>query len=308
MTLAVASAPEHFAPRAAAPGPIVGAMRWDRRSLVVAALLAGACAAERGPAQHFNVDDPPITEGAWYRPGKEARWQWQLSGAPINTTYDVEVVDVDLFERQADVPALQAAGFRVICYFSAGSSEDWRPDFDRFDDADLGKRLDGWAGERWLDIRSPGVWEIMLDRLDLAAQAGCDGVEPDNVDGFANNTGFSLTATDQLAFNRALANAAHERGLAVALKNDGDQVPELVDYFDLSLNEQCHEYDECDQLQPFLDAGKPVFNAEYTDADDLAAAEALAASVCPAALSQGLRTLILPWDLDDAFRVSCDEG
>lgn len=42
----------------------------------------------------------------------------------------------------------------------------------------------------------------MQARLDLAVQKGCDGVEPDNVDGYQNNSGFPLTAQDQLAYNR----------------------------------------------------------------------------------------------------------
>jgi hypothetical protein len=46
-----------------------------------------------------------------------------------------------------------------------------------------------------------------------------------------------------------------------------------------------------------------VLNVEY--ADDLAEAEQLAESVCPRARAAGLRTLILPHDLDDEFRVSC---
>lgn len=52
----------------------------------------------------------------------------------------------------------------------------------------------------------------------------CDGVEPDNVDAYANSVGISLTYNDQLTFNRWLANEGHKRNLAVALKNDGDQV------------------------------------------------------------------------------------
>ncbi|MEZ4448084.1 MAG: endo alpha-1,4 polygalactosaminidase [Nannocystaceae bacterium] len=275
-------------------------------ALVVAIAALSLGCHERGPADFLDVDAPPITEGEWARPAVDTRWQWQLNGA-VNASYDVALYDIDLFDQADQVAALQAAGHLVICYFSAGSSEEWREDFDRFHRDDLGKRLDGWAGERWLDVRSPNVWAILLDRLDRAAAAGCDGVEPDNVDGYANNTGFSLTADDQLAFNRGLANEAHARGLAIGLKNDLDQIEALVDYYDFSVDEECHRYDECGLLQPFLDAGKPVFNAEYTDADTLAAAESLAAEICPDARAQGLRTLILPLDLDDAFRVSCDD-
>jgi hypothetical protein len=44
---------------------------------------------------------------------------------------------------------------------SAGSFEEWRPDALDFAAADLGNPLAGWAGERWLDIRSEAVKAIM---------------------------------------------------------------------------------------------------------------------------------------------------
>lgn len=143
----------------------------------------------------------------------------------------------------------------------------------------------------------------MLDRLDLAVARGCDGVEPDNVDGYTNDPGFPITATDQLAFNRNLVNAAHQRGLAIALKNSGDQAADLVAYFDFELNEECFDFEECDQLQPFIDAGKAVLNVEYPGSRS--AAQTLAATVCPEANARSLRTLILPENLDDAWRVAC---
>ena len=188
-----------------------------------------------------------------------------------------------------------------MCYFSGGSFEEWRDDAGDFADAVLGKSLDGWEGERWLDIRTANVREIMAARLDIAALRKCDGVEPDNMDGYANDSGFDLTGADQLAFNRWMANAAHERGLFVALKNDVDQIRELEPYFDLQVNEQCHEFDECDLLSPFIAAGKPVFNAEYDEGyvDD-------PSDLCKRAESEQIRVLVLPLDLDDTFRITCD--
>lgn len=253
----------------------------------------------------FDPHLPPITEGEWYRPVVETTWQWQLVGTP-NTRYEVEVYDLDLFDTDAaTIAALHEQGRRVLCYFSAGSSEDWRPDYDRFTRADRGYRLDGWAGERWLDIRSENVLAVMLDRLDLAVDKGCDGVEPDNMDAYTNRSGFRLTAEDQLGYNKRIANEAHLRALAVALKNDGDQAAALVEHFDLSVNEQCHEYAECDQLAPFITAGKPIFNAEYPGSES--AAVDPRQRVCERAAAASTRTLMLPLDLDDAFRVSCDE-
>jgi len=257
----------------------------------------------------LDPDAAPVTSGDWYRPDLNATWQWRLQpddSGTINTGYDVEVYDIDLFDTQpATIASLQAEGRHVICYFSAGSYEEFRDDAGEFLDADLGNTLDGFADERWLDVRSTNVHRIMRDRLDLAAEKGCDGVEPDNVDGYQNDPGFPLTATDQRAFNRFIANQAHRRGLAVALKNDLDQVNDLVAYFDFAVNEQCHEFDECAALAPFIEAGKPVFNAEYAGAfvnDDAARA-----AMCARSDELGLSTLVLPLELDDSFRIACGE-
>jgi Glycoside-hydrolase family GH114 len=105
----------------------------------------------------------------------------------------------------------------------------------------------------------------MTNRLDLARTKNCDGVEPDNVDGYTNDSGFPLTGADQLAYNRFLATEAHARDLSIGLKNDLDQVTELVDHFDWALNEQCVQYDECSLLSPFVAANKAVFGVEYIE-------------------------------------------
>ncbi len=99
--------------------------------------------------------------------------------------------------------------------------------------------------------------------MDLAVQKGFDGVDPDNVDGYDNDTGFRLSYDDQIAYNVFLANAAHRRGLSVGLKNDLGQIVDLEPYFDWALNEQCYRYHECNELLPFIDAGKAVFHVEY---------------------------------------------
>jgi len=242
-------------------------------------------------------------DAQWYQPAVGVTWQWQLKGV-VNPDYDVELYDIDLFDSSETlIASLQSAGKKVICYFSAGSYENWRADIALFNETVRGNALDGWPDEQWLDIRADSVLEIMRARLDLAKEKGCDGVEPDNVDGYLNESGFPLTAQDQLAFNRSLAVEAHSRNLSIGLKNDLDQVEALVDEFDFSVNEQCHEFDECSSLDPFIEAGKPVLNAEYLDsyASDSAARK----SMCDTANQAKFSTLVLPLDLDDSFRFVC---
>ena len=234
-------------------------------------------------------------DGIW-QPEPGTSWQWQLTGA-IDTSYDVEMYDIDLFDTPQEViDELKEDERIVICYFSAGSWEEWRPDAGQFPDKVIGRELSGWPDEKWLDISQISLLEpIMEVRLDLAVQKGCDGVEPDNVTAYQNDSGFSLTAEDQLNYNIWLATAAHERGLSIGLKNDLDQIVDLEPYFDWALNEQCFQYDECEALQPFVEAGKAVFGVEYElEADEF----------CPQANSLNFDWLQKELDLD-AWRVAC---
>jgi hypothetical protein len=241
---------------------------------------------------------PPPT-GDWWQPEPGTSWQWQLSGT-IVTTYAVQMYDIDLFDvPQATIDELHGDGRIVICYFSAGSWENWRDDAGDFPTSVIGNPLDGWPGEKWLDISQINLLApIMTARLDLAASKQCDGVEPDNVDGYANSTGFPLTGQDQYNYNIWLAQQAHQRNLSIGLKNDLDQIPQLVSHFDWALNEQCFQYDECELLLPFVQANKAVFGVEYeeegADPDQF----------CPPANQYNFDWLLKTYDLGD-YRLAC---
>lgn len=246
---------------------------------------------------------PAGADAGWWRPSPGLDWQMQLNG-PLDLSVGRGVFFLDLFDAtDADLEALRDRGTRVVCYFSAGSWEDWREDADWFPTAAIGDPLDDWPGESWLDVRSPDLRPIMSARLDLAVERGCDGVDPDNVDGYANDSGFPLTGDDQLGYIRWLADAAHDRGLAIGLKNDLGQVPELVDEVDWQVDEQCVEYEECDALRPFTAAGKPVFGLEYPRSDRQTIDDR-AAEVCPVANRLEFDTLVKPLDLT-AARLVC---
>ena len=134
-------------------------------------------------------------------------------------------------------------------------------------------------------------------RLDLAVERGCDGVEPDNIDGYQNNSGFPLSYADQLNYNRWLAAEAHARRLSIGLKNDLEQVPDLLADYDWALNEECFSYHECELLLPFIAAGKAVFGVEY---------ELDPADFCPQANAMHFSFLRKNWELD-AWRSDCRE-
>ncbi len=243
-----------------------------------------------------------LSHADWYHPNSDTSAQIQLKDK-INLTYHADLYDVDLFDTSKElIQEMKDSGKHVVCYFSAGSYENWRQDKKKFLKKEVGKALDGWEGEWWIDIRSANVKKIMQARLNLAVQKGCEGVDPDNVDGYSNSTGFYLKPQDQLSYNSFLAKEAHKRGLSIGLKNDLLQIVDLVKNFDFSINEQCHQFDECNYLQPFIDAKKPVFNLEYNIKDSTEQA-----SICANSRKHNIRTLIMPEFLDGSFRISCDD-
>jgi len=245
-------------------------------------------------AQPLEGGAPDAGPSIW-RPKPGTTWHWQLTKT-VDQTVNATMFDIDLFDNtKTTIAALKAKGRVVICYFSAGSYESWRPDAKDFPQSVLGSKMSGWD-ELWLDIRSPAVHQIMKARMDLAVTKGCDGVEPDNVDGHDNATGFPLVPADQLAYNTLLAAEAHKRGLSVGLKNDLSQVAQLLPHFDWALNEQCLQYTECDLLAPFIQAGKAVFHVEYSPATR--------AAVCPMATALGFDSQIKKLELD-AWFVAC---
>jgi hypothetical protein len=62
----------------------------------------------------------------------------------------VNMYAIDVFDTPASVfSRLRRRGVKSVCYFSAGSYEDWRPDKASFPAGVLGKPLDNWPGESW---------------------------------------------------------------------------------------------------------------------------------------------------------------
>lgn len=244
-----------------------------------------------------SAGTPAAAESAVWIPPMATPWQWQLSGT-VDQSVNVPMYDIDLFDNAASVvSSLHAKGRKVVCYMSAGTWENWRDDAGDFPAAVLGKGVAGWAGEKWLDVRQIDVLApIMEARMDLCLQKGFDAIEADNVDGYTNKSGFPLTGDDQLAYNKWLSSAAHARGLSIGLKNDLDQVAQLVSSFDWALDEQCFEYDECDLLAPFTKAGKAVFEVEYSLATS---------KFCSKAVALGFNSMKKNLDLD-APRTACD--
>jgi hypothetical protein len=211
------------------------------------------------------LPDSPSPVADWWHPAPGLSWQWQLD-EETDTSIQAQVYDVDLYVNQTVIDELHARGVKVIGYISVGSWEDKRPDAHQFPPEVLGNDYTGWPGERWLDIRRLDLLApLMQARLDLCREKGFDGVEPDNIEIWDNDTGFALAYNDQLTYARWLANEAHARGLAIGIKNAPDMVADSLSFFDFAITEDAFHFNWIDKMLPFIENEKPIFAAEYTD-------------------------------------------
>ncbi|KAL1412239.1 hypothetical protein Q8F55_003250 [Vanrija albida] len=255
------------------------------------------------PSVKPSAPAPVTTPGSLWQPQVGASWQIMLGqtlivGKGQTVTPNVDIYDVDLFDTSAEtIAALHDLGKHVICYFSAGSYEAWRPDAAKFAKTDLGSGVDGWAGENWVKTGSSTVRAAMTSRIALAASKGCDAIDPDNVDAYNNGNGLGLTTADAVDFVKFLAATAAKYNMSTGLKNAGDIIPSVVSSVAFSVNEQCAEYRECDKYSAFVNAGKPVFHIEYPgDAPNPTAAELTAS--CTASGAKGFSTVLKNMSLD----------
>jgi hypothetical protein len=208
---------------------------------------------------------PPTPCDACFHPrATTASWQVQFQGR-VDASVRARFFDIDGDESAATVRRLHRRGRKVVCYLNAGAWESYRADKDAYPPEVLGAEYEGYPEERWVDIRRIDLLAPILQaRLDACKRKGFDGVDPDNLNGFENRTGFPLTGDDQVQFNSWLANEAHARGLSIGLKNDGAHAATLAPYFDWVIVEECLQQRNCGDYAPFTRAGKPIYAIEYT--------------------------------------------
>jgi Glycoside-hydrolase family GH114 len=191
-----AAIPAKESPKTQVPSPLPGS--WFRPN--------AASSTPPKPADAPEIEGDTIPgdarvrkHGVW-QPKVAEPFQIILTGHPdtgVKLAPDyVNIFDLDLFNTPAStIKTLRDQGKKVICYFSAGSSEDWRPDYKQFSRAEMGNKVSKddagssyWEGEKWLNIKNPNpaspnlpnVWKIMRERIKLASQKGCNAIDPDN--------------------------------------------------------------------------------------------------------------------------------
>jgi hypothetical protein len=270
-------------------------------TLVVVALGAcgGTSGADGGASELLPGGGNSLPVGVPLTADKALQFHWVLGGAldvnePMqmglrdfygNTLPEPDVYDIDgELNDKSVVDYLHAKGKKVICYFDAGVYETYRTDawkFEQLQPQIWKNKDDGWDNSYWLDYgRVSELEPIMRARTQMCKDKGFDSIEPDEIDGWQNDTGFYGVHTvegydKQLVYDKALATWAHEAGMSMGLKGNIEQAHDLYDDFDWTLNEECFMNDEClavyDEahgedvtgLAPFVQRNKAVFIAEY---------------------------------------------
>ncbi|MFY8274740.1 endo alpha-1,4 polygalactosaminidase [Pseudoalteromonas sp. SSDWG2] len=249
--------------------------------------------------QEPETPEPPVNE---FLPAGSS-YQMQLQGA-LNTEYVADAYVFDLFDvSQETITQIKSTGAKAICYFSAGTYEQWRTDAVDFAPEAIGEPLGDWPGENWLDTTHESVKTVMKNRIQLAKDKGCDAVDPDNVDSHTQQSGFNISYAQQLEYNKYLSTTAHDNQLFIGLKNNLSQLADLHSHYDFAINESCIRWNECDMLKPFVDANKAVFHVEYLGVSGAGSSEF--DNMCSIANNVGMYSLVLPHLLDDAYRFSC---
>jgi hypothetical protein len=239
---------------------------------------------------------------------------------------NVQVYDADLGDQdgltgtgvpvadstiESSVAAIHATGAHAICYVDAGTAEDWRSDYGEFAASVLGGNMPDWPGEKFINVTDwagpagPGgetLAQIMTDRVTLCQEEGFDAVEMDNVDAYTDGNlgGFTLSMAQEETYLDNLIGVVHGAGMAFFLKNevDGDSLlATMAPRVDGEIVEQCWQYDECSQLEPFVQEGKPVLNVEYQSFAE--------ATLCPEALAFPMATIQTDLDLNGDIAYGC---
>lgn len=126
----------------------------------------------------------------------------------------------------------------------------------------------GWPDEVLLDTRKPAtraaIAKVIGRWVEGCAADGFAAVEPDNLDSFTRSRGL-LQRSDNLALATALAERAHEAGVAIAQKNTAELSKRQVRNvgFDFAVVEDCQVWSECGQYRKAH--GAHVIEVEYAD-------------------------------------------
>jgi endo-alpha-1,4-polygalactosaminidase (GH114 family) len=261
---------------------------------LVAALIVLSSCSKTSTTITPDTDKNAVT---WWQPVAGVTFDWDLNAISSNDIFSTDVVDVDAFETtKATVDALHAKGKKVIAYISVGTLENYRPDSSLLPASVIGKIYPEWPDERWLDIHQLDKMKPwLISRFTMIQQKGFDAIEPDNLDGYENETGFAISITDTKALCTYIIDLAHSMDLGIGQKNVAELTDDFSGSFDWALTEDAFDQGWQDDMLPYINKNKPVFVTEYTDKMTQTNFQS---TVCPAAKTKKFSAVLKKRDLD----------
>lgn len=210
---------------------------------------------------------------SYYTPQIGDSFEWRLDSIGLNevSQYNCKIVDIDAFSATKElVHAFHSKGIKVIAYVSVGTFEIYRSDSNLLPKEVVGNIYPAWPDERFLDLKQlEKLKPFITSRFDMIKSKGFDGIEPDNIDIYGEETDFNLTLDDTRIFCEWIIEEAHKRGLCIGQKNTEELVPLLNKKFDWALTENVFHQNIQNDYSSYISLGKPVFSAEYTDEMDV---------------------------------------
>ncbi len=217
--------------------------------------------------------------GDW-APGPTLTWQIQLTGT-FDDTVSASVYDLDPYATPAQtIDDLRAHDTHVMCHVDIGVADPTLPDAARLTGPILGASATSRASDRyrpagsptagtaatagwWLDIREwSRIEPVLADRLKLCVDKGFDGVDADGGYGYVNTTGFALTPSVQVAYDKRVVALAHRLGLAIGVRSTPSLAGALERYVDFAVASGCFEAGACLPYFDYVRQGKAVFVVE----------------------------------------------
>ncbi|OUM59160.1 glycoside hydrolase family 114 protein [Piromyces sp. E2] len=189
-----------------------------------------------------------------------------------------QILTIDVNKSSELIETLHKRGQKVICYFSGGTIEKHRKDFDEYwntpglipdKNNEEGKtRFD----EYWIDYRKKNLLAPLIkNRMKIAVEKKCDAIEVDCLGAYNHKIVTErwkdpLTKEDAYEFAKWLSAMAHSLDLSIGLKNVAGIAPRLVNDFDFAVVESCSMSKKiCAKYEDFPKQGKAVFTVHYGD-------------------------------------------
>ena len=320
-----------------------------RSALFVAVGMLTACKGEpfrpdAGPIEEIDAYKPP-----WFfpAPGEVKDWDiqintpytlapramvivnlWDITPATTINYDDGSTVTVPAGAQNGMLAALQAGG-TVICHVGMGATRLDDPDAvklpgfkaappNRPTAVEAGSAI-GWSttaaddNERFVDYRDPVAAAVLLERVQLAKEIGCDGVLA-----YRNDlSAFGPTATLQHGFSEItsmvetdwiekVAKAGHDVMISVGGfgGHAAPNVGEIDDDYDWLLAERCGEIGDCDAARPFIEAHRAVFGVDYDIAEDGTTMNSLP-TICSKWVNGQVDGVMKKTTLDGSYREVC---